>query len=53
MNRFYLHALGLLLAPDSREGRAHLQRLHTEGFLWVSCPVPRQSFTVRQALMGP
>lgn len=53
MNRLYLHALSLLRVPDSSESGVHLQRLHTEGFLRVSCPVPCQAFPVRQPLMGP
>lgn len=48
MNSLCLHVLSLLLVPDSRKSCAHLQRRHAEGFLWVSCPVPHQAFTVRQ-----
>lgn len=49
---FYLHALRLFLVPDSRKSGVHLQRLHTEAFHWVSCPVPHQAFTIGQTLMG-
>ena len=46
VNRIYLRVLSLLLVAGSRKSSAHLQRLHTEQFLWVSCPVPYQAFTV-------
>lgn len=48
INRLCLHALSRFWVPDSSESRVHLQRLHTQGFLRVSCPVPRQAFPVGQ-----
>lgn len=48
VDRLYLHALSLVWVPDSSNRSAHLQRLHTEGLLQVSCPVPCQAFPVRQ-----
>lgn len=48
INRLCLRALSRFWVPDGSESRVHLQRLHTQGFLRVSRPVPRQASPVGQ-----